>query len=75
MEKGTEETNHQTQRPSKSDPKEEHRFLELLARNETRKWARINKLAAPLARIDQDSADIEWHKKAEIELRQGTCPS
>ena len=46
----------------------QRRNIELMARNETRKWARINKLAAPLARIDPDSADIEWHREARIEL-------
>ena len=46
----------------------QRRNIELMARNETRKWARINKLAAPLARIDPDSADIKWHRKAKIEL-------
>ena len=48
----------------------QRRNIEVLARNETRKWARTNKLAAPLARIDPDSADIEWHRKAKIELRK-----
>ena len=48
----------------------ERRNTELLGRDESRKWTRINKLAKPLAHIDPDSATLEWHRKMEIELRK-----
>ena len=41
-----------------------------MGRNESRKWTRINKLAEPLAKIDPDSATLEWHRKVEIELKK-----
>ena len=45
----------------------ERKNIELLGRDESRKWTRINKLAKPLARIDPDSATLEWHRKMEID--------